>query len=96
MSSVLNGRVGQVLGPFESGVDLLADGGAISELTPETTRPVLRKLGIQSDVGTIVKINGTDIQIGKTGIYELDEIVAVKTLLFPNGAGDETIVDFVY
>jgi hypothetical protein len=92
----LNGRLGQVIGPFDSGVDLLADGGAISELTPETTKPVLSKLGIQAAKGTIVNINGISIKIGKTGIYELDEVVNVKSLIFPNGADENTIVDFVY
>jgi hypothetical protein len=41
----LNGRVGQVLGPFDS-TDLLSEKGAISEFTPETTLPRLSKLGI--------------------------------------------------
>lgn len=92
----LNGRLGQVIGPFDSGVDLLADGGAISELTPEITKPVLSKLGIQAAKGTIVNINGISIKIGKTGIYELDEVVNIKSLIFPNGADGNTIVDFVY
>lgn len=92
----LNGRVGQVLGPFDAGVDLLADGGAISDFTPETTLPILYKLGVQTTAGTIVRINGVDIKVGKTGIYELDEVVNVKSLIFPNGADKDTIVDFVY
>lgn len=33
---VLNGRLGQVLGPFDS-TDLLGKEGAISEFTPEST-----------------------------------------------------------
>lgn len=41
----LNGRIGQVLGPFGS-TDLLKDGGAISDFTPEKTHPILEKLGI--------------------------------------------------
>ena len=93
---ILNGRVGQVLGPFEQGVDLLSSGGAISEATPESTRPVLIKLGIQTEVGTVVRINNSEIKVGKTGIYELDEIVAVRSLIFPDGANSSTIVDFVY
>lgn len=91
----LNGRVGQVLGPFGS-EDLLENGGIISTFTPEDVQPLLRKLGIQTDVGTIVRINNAEIKIGKTGIYELDEIVLVRQLNFPNGASENTIVDFVY
>lgn len=91
----LNGRLGQVLGPFDS-TDLLANGGAISSFTPETTRPRLRKLGIQAPVDTIIRINNVDIKIGKTGIYELEEIVDIISLSFPYGADETTIVDFVY
>ena len=43
-----------------------------------------------------MNINGIPIKIGKTGIYELDEIVNIKSLIFPNGADENTIVDFVY
>lgn len=92
----LNGRLGQVVGPFNIGEDLLAEGGAISNFTPEVTRPVLSKLGIQAPKGTIVQINEIPIKIGATGIYELDEIVYVRSLSFPNGADDSVIVDFVY
>lgn len=92
----LNGRIGQVLGPFDAGIDLLADDGAIGQFTPESTKPVIEKLGIQTDVGTMVEINGVQIKIGKTGIYELDNRVAIKTLVFPDGASADTIVDFVY
>lgn len=91
----LNGRIGQVLGPFNSD-DLLAPGGAISVFTPEITNPFLSKLGIQTTPGTIVKINGAEIKVGKTGIYELDNVVEVKHLSFPSGADEKTIVDFVY
>ena len=93
---ILNGRVGQVLGPFAANVDLLAEGGAISEFTPETSAPIIEKLGIQTDVGNLIEINGVQIKIGKTGIYELDNRVAIKSLKFPNGANADTIIDFVY
>ena len=93
---MLNGRIGQVVGPFAAGVDLLADNAPIGAFTPETTRPILYKLGIQTDQGTQVEINNVTVKIGKTGIYELDNIVDVKTLVFPNGADADTIIDFVY
>ena len=93
---ILNGRIGQVLGPFAANVDLLAEGGAISDFTPEVTKPIIEKIGIQTDVGSIIEINGVRIKIGKTGIYELDKRVAIKSLKFPNGASADTIIDFVY
>ena len=36
------------------------------------------------------------IKIGFTEMYELDEVVSVTSLIFPNGADENTIVDFVY
>ncbi len=93
---MLNGRIGQVLGPFNAGVDLLEDNAPIGTFTPETTRPILYKLGIQTDEGTIVEVNNVPVKIGKTGIYELDNIVDIKKLVFPNGAPANTIIDFVY
>ena len=46
---ILNGRLGQVLGPFDATVDLLAEGGAISDFTPEASAPIIEKLGIQRE-----------------------------------------------
>lgn len=54
---MLNGRIGQVIGPFDANIDLLNDNAPIGAFTPETTRPILYKLGIQTAEGTIVKIN---------------------------------------
>lgn len=93
---ILNGRIGQVIGPFAAGVDLLEDAAPIGAFTPEKTKPVLYKLGIQTEQGTQLLINNVSIKVGKTGIYELDNVVDVKTLVFPNGASADTIIDFVY
>lgn len=93
---MLNGRIGQVKGPFDAGIDLLTNDGAIGKFTPEATKPILKKLGIQTTGGTYVTINGTKLMIGKTGIYELDNVVDVKTLVFPDGADSDTLIDFVY
>lgn len=54
----------------------------------------LLKLGIQTNPNTIVYINNKRIRIGKTGIYELDYTVAIKSLYFE----EETtaLIDYVY
>ena len=93
---MFNGRLGQVIGPFTANVDLLDDNGPIGSFTPEDTKPILYKLGIQAEEGTIVEINDVQIKIGKTGIYELDHVVDVKKIVFPDGASSDTIIDFVY
>lgn len=93
---MLNGRIGQVIGPFEQNADLLNDDGPIGVFTPQSSKPILYKLGIQADEGTIVEINDIPIRIGKTGIYELDSVVDIKSLKFMSDTSSDTIVDFVY
>ena len=91
---VLNGRYNQVKGTFEAGVDLLAKGGAIDLKTPETSAPVLFKLGIITEPGTKVIINGAEVEISKFGILELDAVCNITSLIFPNGA--DATIDFCY
>lgn len=91
-----NAQIGQVLGPFQEGVDLLDDDQPIGRFTPERDRPVIYKIGIQASPSTVVAINGRNIKIGTTGIYELDDVIQIKSLVFPNGAPNTTIIDFVY
>lgn len=93
---IQNGHIGQVFGPFEVNKDLLDDDGPIGILTPEKERPVLYKLGIQAQEGTLVNINNTAIKIGKTGIYELDDVLKITSIIFPQATSATTIVDFVY
>lgn len=93
---IQNGHVAQVLGPFDANTDLLADDGPIGQLTPEADRPVIYKLGIQAQVGTRVQVNDNIIKIGKTGMYELDQLVKITYLSFPDGASENTIIDFIY
>lgn len=93
---IQNGHIGQVLGPFNANEDLLSSEGAIGSFTPEVERPIIYKLGIQATTGTVVNINDTLIKIGRTGIYELDDSVKITYLSFPNGADENTIIDFIY
>lgn len=93
---IQNGHVGQVIGPFEVNKDLLDDDGPIGMLTPEQQRPVLYKLGIQAEEGTLVNINNETIKIGKTGIYELDEVIKITKLSFPQVTSQKTLIDFIY
>lgn len=93
---ILNGHIGQVTGPFEANKELLDDDGAIGIFTPEKEKPVLFKIGIQASQGTIVKINGVNVKIGATGIYELDDDVKITSVIFPSGAGNDALIDFIY
>ncbi len=91
-----NGRFGEINNTtIPANVDLLSDEGLIGRQTPETSWPQLSKIGIQAAVGTKFRINNIDCVIGKTGIFELENSV-VNHLVFPEGADDSTIIDYIY
>ena len=92
----INGRYNQVKGPFAAGVDLLAPGGAIDLATPEQMTPILTKVGILADPGTRVIINESNVEISAAGGLELDNVVEIRHLIFPNGAKDNVLIDFIY
>lgn len=92
----LQGRYGQVSGPFRAGVNLLAADGPISLQTPESSAPILYKLGIVAPADTRVQINDAIVKISKFGVLELDEVVNVYKLIFPDGADSDVIIDYVY
>lgn len=95
--SRLSGRYKQVHDvEIPAGQDLLAPGGIIDLITPEVTRPVLLKIGIIAPAGTEIQINGSPMKISDSGIFELDYVVEVRNLVFPNGAPASTIIDFIY
>lgn len=55
------------------------------------------KLGIQAPPHTKMIIDGRDIQVGNTGIYELDDDIIIERIKF--AAGQElqnVIIDFIY
>ena len=91
----LNGRYNQVHGPFAAGVDLLAPGGAIDLVTPEETPPVITHIGIVTSAGTQVTINEQTVTIS-FGALELDNEVEIRSLIFPNGADGDSVIDFIY
>lgn len=54
----------------------------------------LIKIGIQAPVGTKFVINGQQLRIGMTGVYELDQIVNIVEFYFVNEV--TALVDYVY
>lgn len=94
---ILNGRFGEIHDTaIPASVDLLKDGGLISKQTPESTRPLLTKLGIQAPKGTKILVNGIEVKIGSTGIFQLDQVVEITSLIFPDGGDETVIIDYVY
>ena len=65
-------------------------------LTGAGDKPLI-KLGIQAPIGTIVTINNKDIMIGRSGVYELNSDIEVRSLYFKNYANlHNVIIDYVY
>lgn len=95
----LVGCIGQIQGPFSAGEELLQriKSGATS------VTGVKCKLGIQTDImvpGTdkesIVLINNEEVMMGRSGIYETDDLITLKSLKFKFDAPEDTIIDYAY
>ena len=86
-----NGYMGQLKGPFRADEELYP---RIKESCIEKMNSV-RHLGVQTITGDIViiEINGEEIEIGKTGMYEVrdTEITSIK---FKMDVDANTILDY--
>lgn len=88
----INGKPGQIYGNFPADAEII---DLIKEQDDIVDFYGLKKLGIQASPGLIVIINDNEIKIGKTGIYELDYDVYVKSLKFKTDVTDVQI-DYVW
>lgn len=88
----MNGYMGQLKGPFQADEELFTK---IQNTSSEKIAAV-QHLGIQTVTGDLVmiEINGKEIEIGKTGIYEVrnTEITSIK---FKTDVDENTLVDYV-
>lgn len=88
----MNGYMGQLKGPFHADEELFTK---IQNTSSEKIAAV-QHLGIQTVTGDLVmiEINGKEIEIGKTGMYEVrnTEITSIK---FKTNVDENTLVDYV-
>ena len=88
----MNGYMGQLKGPFQADEELFTK---IQNTSSEKIAAV-QHLGIQTVTGDLVmiEINGKEIEIGKTGMYEVrnTEITSIK---FKTNVHENTLVDYV-
>lgn len=54
----------------------------------------IEKIGIQTYPGTLIRLNGQTIEIGKTGMYETDE-VEITSIQFPENSPKNVIIDYI-
>lgn len=86
-----NGHIGQIDQQFAAQEEIIS---LIRKKDNIIDYKGLLKLGIQAEPDTIVYINNERIRIGKTGIYELDYSVAIKSLYFEEDT--MALIDYVY
>ena len=88
----MNGYMGQLKGPFQADEELFTK---IQNTSSEKIAAV-QHLGIQTVTENLVmiEINGKEIEIGKTGMYEVrnTEITSIK---FKTNVDENTLVDYV-
>ena len=88
----MNGYMGQLKGPFQADEELFTK---IQNTSSEKIAAV-QHLGIQTVTGDLVmiEINGKEIEIGKTGMYEVrnTEITSIKC---KTNVDENTLVDYV-
>ena len=84
-----NGYTGQLLGPFEANQELmdLIQQDALREIE------YVKHLGIQTEIGSLLKIDDETIEVGKTGIYEIGN-TEINSIYFLEDTDDNTIIDY--
>ena len=85
-----NRRTGQLKGPFIANEELVTKIG----MDADFTNFYIRQLGIQTDVGNLVSIDGDIREIGKTGIYEIGN-TKIDSLFFIQDTDENSIIDYV-
>lgn len=81
---------GQLKGPFSERqelMDLIKTDAAIDVV-------YVTHLGVQTETPYYISINGKQIEIGKTGIYEIGN-TEITSIIFEQDVDDNTIIDYV-
>lgn len=86
-----NGYTGQLQGSFEANEDLLVK---IKSQCKEPFKGIL-KLGITSQEGHFININGEKFRIGKTGKFEFRN-VDINELKFLQEEDSHSFIDYIY
>jgi hypothetical protein len=81
---------GQLKGPFK------AKESIITKIKADAAVDIsyVAHLGIITDIKNIININGEDIEIGKTGMYEIGN-TEITSIYFQQDVDKNTIIDFV-
>lgn len=86
---MFNIYTGQLKGPFNAGEELFTK----IQNDAAITVSFVKHLGVQADKGSVISINHKDVEIGETGIYEIDN-TEIKSLIFTTDMAENTIIDY--
>ena len=86
----MNDKFVHLTGPFTAYTDLVS----YIKSNYNSDMKYIKKIGIQSEVGNIVYINGLKFEIGKTGILEFNE-VQITTLHFTQDEPASSMIDAI-
>lgn len=93
---VINGYQSQIASinqenkKFEKNINLF---NIVAEEFEEGKNYIIRRIGIQAIPGTEIQLNSIPIIIGKTGIYEVDDVEINSIIL--NEDNDNMIIDYI-
>ena len=91
------GTIGQIRGPFASGVNVLpteieGDNMIIGVSIPD--KELMPYDQEDENFGFYFVLNSERIKVGKQGMYEMDTPLRINSLVFPKGASKETKVEY--
>lgn len=97
MSTNINGYQGQIRASDQSNGYFQAEANIISLITNACNNQYngfVQRIGIEAPEGTFITINGESIQIGKTGLYEVNNAY-ITSLTFVENSTKEAVVDYI-
>lgn len=92
----MNGYQGQLRASDYEGRTFPVKQELINLIQEESSIPIsgLKKLSVFTLQGTRMQINEKEIRIGKTGIYEIED-VEITSFQFLDNVSSQTIIDFI-
>ena len=90
VEEAINRYQSQLKGPFNADEEIMDLVRAAAAVDVEC----IWHLGVQTDVRALIRVNGHEVEIGKTGIYEIGN-TEVTSLQFVQDVDENTIIDYV-
>ena len=96
-SKIINGYQGQItsiIQPESFVVNENIFDKIIEKEAEDGKNYVIQRLGIQALPGTVVKLNSISVKIGKTGIYEIDD-VEITSIKLQQALEKDMTIDYI-